>query len=862
MIVNDNKYSAYEKNKPLMVEITTTEKKEIQTKFYKNDDGIYEGKANSGTKEATLLCGGQVQYDELLGDRAKFGDEYNFLPNFELMKTCNSKGDLVIANLTTMASSHYLSTEMIKSKYLSNQYYSNARPEYIEALKHAGFDGFAVASPHNLDAGVIGISDTEDCLQRNGLLPIGIGDDKNKLFNINDLKIGVLSYTLKCKNVDKMISDEGANAILNIYTKEKAAKDIADMRAKDADFILVYLNCGNKESSIKVDERETMGKEIAEFGADYVICTVPKYVSRAIVHETTDQRKVKIATSLGDLMTGRVYENDYLSVMMRIKIYKTQDGSIEVDDDAIPLKHFESYQGYNLPIVPAVEAFSNDYNSKNFKDVRKNLRKKLRKDTPIADDKIVTINNHTVSQYTYGELFEVLGIKPSSSIRKQLNMDDKIGLIATRKPELQEGCVALMVEHTGYVKDKYQITLEDAIEKKASLIIGNETTSLIPSVKIDGPLKDESYKIFGNIIDKRHPITVAITGTAGKTTTTSLASCVFENQYKTLHIKGNFNQFYTCCSVIQKLSSKHEAYVQEVHGGSFNAASGVSKLIKPDIAIITSIGEGHLLDLGSLENIIKAKLEIVDGLKDTGVLILNNDNAHLKGVEIDGVRIIRYGIEDPSCDYYATDVQNLGERVIFKVNCAAGVFDAMLNLQGLHNVSNALAVFAAGIEAKIPPHKIVAGLAQFKADADKQNLMTFNGYDMLVDTYSATPISMESAMVTLDAFPVKEGARKIAVLGDIPALGNQAAVKHKEVGENIAKYDFDVMLCVGEFSKAFADAAVAVGKEAYFYSDREEFNRKLAETIKPGDFILFKSGTRSHLKEETIYPLFGLIDKQ
>ena len=862
MIVNKNKYSTYEKSKPLMVEITTTEKPTITTKFQKNQDGIYESKANSGTKEATLLCGGQIQYDELLGDRAKFGNEYDFLPNFELMKTCLSKGDLVIGNLATMASSHYLSTEMIKSDYLSNQYYSNARPEYIKALKHAGFDCLAAAAPCNLDAGVIGISDTEDCLQRNGLLPIGIGEEKNKIFNINDLKIGILSYTLKCRDLDKMITEEGANTILNIYSKEQAGKDIANLKAQNADFILVYLNCGNKESTIKVDERESKGKEIAELGADYVICTVPRYVSRAITHETADHRHVKIATSLGDFMTGRVYEEDYLSVMMRIKIYKTQDGSIEICDDAIPLKHFELYKGYNLPIVPAVEAFSTDYNSKDFKDVRKNLRKKLHKGTPIADDQIVTINKHTVSQYTYRELFEVLGVKPSLRIRMKLDLDSKVGLIATRKPELKKGCVALMVEHTGYVKDKYQITLEDAIKKKASLIIGNETTPLIPSIKIDGPLKEESYKIFGNIIDKRHPITVAITGTAGKTTTTSLASCVFENQYKTLHIKGNFNQFYTCCSVIQKLSSKHEAYVQEVHGGSFNAASGVSKLIKPDIAIITSIGEGHLLDLGSLENIIKAKLEIVHGLKKTGVLILNNDNEHLKGVEIEGVRILRYGIEDPNCDYYATDIHNLGERVTFKVHCAAGVFDAMLNLQGLHNISNALAVFAAGIEANIPPHKIVAGLAQFKADSDKQNLMTFNGYDMLVDTYSATPISMESAMQTLDSFPVKEGARKIAVLGDIPALGKQAAVKHKEVGENIAKYDFDVMLCVGEFSKAFADAAVAAGKEAYFYSDREAFNRKLAETIKPGDFILFKSGTRSHLKEETIYPLFGLIDKQ
>ena len=264
----NNKYSDFEIAKPLMVEITTSEKEELTNKFVKNDEGIYENIKNSDIKEATLLCAGQIQYDQPLGDRAKLGNQYDFLPNFELMKKCFATGDLVIGNLTAMASSNYLSTEMIKSEYLYNQQYSNARPEYIEALKHAGFDCLAMAAPGNLDTGVSGIADSEDCLHRNGILPVVIGQEKAKIFHINDLKIGILSYAVRCDNVDKMITPEGAEKILNIYSKEKAEKDIEILRNQGADFILAYLNCGNEKSAIKIDVREGLGMEIAEAGAD------------------------------------------------------------------------------------------------------------------------------------------------------------------------------------------------------------------------------------------------------------------------------------------------------------------------------------------------------------------------------------------------------------------------------------------------------------------------------------------------------------------------------------------------------------------------------------------------------------------
>ena len=860
--VYDGEYGKYTLKKPMMVEIHNNVSQPA-ARYEKAENGIYEGIKNLQTKEATLLCAGQISYDASLGDRAKFGDYYNFRGNFHLVKKCFEKADLAVGNLTTMVCDRYLSSEMMSSKYNPNQGYRNARVEYLEALKYAGFDCLAMASPCNLDTGVDGIVRTAENITQAGMLPVGIGTEKNKIFNINDIRVGVLSYTLNCKNIQTMITAEGAELLLNKYSAARAKQDIAELKRQGAEFVLVYLNCGNQLGKVKLPERKTYGQELAEAGADYVICTVPQAVTEYFRHTTQDGRDVPVATSLGSFMTGNFNADSCLSALIRITLYKTADGSVEINDNYIPLKRFEALDGCNLPVVPAMKAFYPNYAVKDFSNVKTALAEKMGSAIKVAHDQIVKISEYGQPQLTFGEVYQLLGKTPSDEDLQKLDMEKKATCIAMRKAELKKGCVAVIVTHYGYKKPEFQITLNDAVKAGAALIIGEKKPKNIPFIAFPkGELKEVGAKLLQAIRDKYHPITVAITGTAGKTTTKELTSCVFDTHYKTLHVVGNYNQFYTCGTVLQKLTPAHEAYVQEVHGGTANSAKNVSLLIKPDIAMITNIGDGHLKDLGTIENVVKAKLEIVTGLKDTGVLIINDDNEHLHGLTMEGRRIIRYSTHDSSCDYYARNIENLGDKIRFQIVCAQGTYDAMLNMQGLHNVGNALAVFAAGIEAKIPPHKIIAGLTHYVPDADKQNLMHFNGYNMIVDTYSATPISVESAMETLSNFPVKPGTKKIAVLGDIPALGDSSEEKHIECGKRICKYDFDLMLCVGTDSRHFAIAAQEAGKEAYHYEDREAFNLKLAESIHPGDFILFKSGTRSHLKEETIYPLFGLIDKQ
>lgn len=868
--LDESAYEKYTLEEPLMVKVYDDKQKDLSR--FTEENGIYVNKDALETNEATLLCTGQIGYDADLGNIAKCGENYTFYQNFKHVKKCLERGDFVIGNFTSNVCEEYLSTEMMKSKYNPNKYYSNARVEYLDALKYAGFDCLAIANPNNLDTGVNGINKTNKNIEAAGMTAVGAGIGKNKIFNVNGIRVGVLSYTLDCDNIGKMISLEGASALLNVYSPARAQQDIKALKENGAEFVLVYVNCGSEKGKVNLAARKKTGVEIAEAGADYIICTAPKLISKYYQHKTKDGRIVPVATSLGDFMSGKVDKENNLAVAIRITVYKLADGTIKIDDDAIPFKQFDYLDGCNKPIVPAIKAFYSGYTVKQFPNVKTSIAKKLGSDIKIADDKKVKIDEYNQPQLTFAEIYEIFGAKPSRRDKKALKLNEKATMIATRKGDLKKGCVALLVPHLSYKRDYFEISMEDAIKAGASLIVSAKPTKKVPCIvpagftgdeKVDNRRwKDFIMQIYSKIVATYNPITVAITGTAGKTTTKELTSCVFDTHYNTLHVEGNNNTFYTCGSTLMKLTKKHQAYIQEAHGASPNSAKDISNMIRPDIAIITNIGDGHLKDMGTIEKVIEGKLEIATGIKDTGVLIVNNDNEYMKDLVMEGKRIIHYSLYDTNCEYYAQNIEDMGDKVKFQAVCEAGTFDLVLNMQGLHNVSNALAVFAAGIEAKIPPYKIAAGLTHYIPDSDKQNLMNFKGYNMIVDTYSATPMSVETAMQTLSAYPVAEGVKKIAVLGDIPALGTQSEEKHIEVGNKICHYDFDLMLCVGKDSRHFATAAQKLGKEAYSYEDREAFNRKLAESIKPGDFILFKSGTRSHLKEETIYPLFGLIDKQ
>ncbi|WP_105567558.1 CapA family protein [Microbacterium halophytorum] len=836
-----------------------SDREEVRAEYAFDDaSGTWKRDEDTALDEAIVLVGGSLMYDGAMERAADMGDTYQFRPLFRHVRKLLQSADLAIGSFGSVVADMYPPMSLMRADFREG-HYANARPQYLDALMYAGFDCLALANPFNLDAGVRGIASTERATREAGIAPSGLGINKAPIFEVNGIRIAVLSYTMNAYQTRKYITNEGAKTLLNEFDEERAREDIQRVREGGAEYVLTYLDCRSAGEQIGFNDRLAAARRVAEAGADYVVCSVPNVLSKYRVHTTSDQRRVPIATGLGTLMAGPDTRIESPAAVVKVAIRRLADGSLEADAKYVPVRRYATYDGAMNAIVPAGEGYVRSYRESFFAEDVANVEQRIGGEVAQETAREVRVSERFRPQLTPSQISDILGVPFSLEARAALGsaIDEPVTNIAARKEDLRRGGVAIFLPRPGNLAKTEQIRPLPARKARVRFAIATEPQRNIPTLVVD-EVRGVYGRLMAAIKAKYSPITVAITGTVGKTTAKELLAEAFVRQYRTLTVKGNNNTILTAGLVIQKLSPEDEAYIQEVHGGSPGAASETSTVLAPDIALITAIGDGHLGQMGSIERVIEGKMQIVDGLKPDGVLVINNDNEYLREQSPD-VRTIRYSVRDETCDYHARDIRDDGERLEFEIVSPDGVFPAKLNFQGVHNVSNALGVFAVSREAGIPPHKIISGLSRFVPDSVRQNLIEKGGYKFLIDTYSATPTSVLSAAETLVGVPIAEGGRRIAVVSDIPDLGAKSKEDHAAVGEKLADLDIDMLLCVGTDARYMAEAAKAKGMNAYFFAWRADFNRMVVESSRPGDVLLFKGGTRAKLLEKTVYPLFGRI---
>lgn len=820
--------------------------------------GIWSRKTETAKGEASIVCTGSLLYSDSMERNAHLGRSYQFQAPFKHARDFLDDADLTVGSLGTMVADMY-PPQTLMSEGLTEGHYANARPEYLEALKFAGFDCLALANPYNLDGGVRGVAATETAVSENAMVPSGLGSAKNPIFDVNGIKVAVLSFTMEMHNKGSRITDEGAEQLLNISAPDKTRAIIEQSRAAGAQFVLCYLDCRSDDGNYKLPQRQQAAEQIADGGADYVVCTTPLVLSKYYLHTAADRRSVPIATGLGAFMSSSQSEGSRLSAALKITVRLKDDASIEIEDRYVPFRRFKYYQGAVNPIVPGMRLYNHLYKRETFDDPNAEIARRLGDRISIEEKRKVWISTHFRPQLSPSDMSKILNVPFSQSALEQLGdaLHRRVRRIVPRKGDLRRGCAAVVARHNNYQSALNQMTYGDAIAAGATMVVGTEPDPRIPTLVVDDVWAAYA-KLTTAVRELYRPTTVAITGTAGKTTSKELMKEVFDRHCKTLTIEANNNTLMTVGLVVQKLTEHDEAFIQEVHGGHPGAARSVSKLIKPDICLITNIGYGHLGQMGTIENIVKGKMQVTEGMHDDGVLIINNDNEHLRE-QHPACRTIRYSIEDEACEYHARNIRDSGEALEFELVSPDGTFNIMLNFQGRHNVGNAVGVFAAAREAGIPPYRIIAGLSRYVPNSVRQNLVEVGGYKLLIDVYSSTPESVLSATETLCSIPVTDGGRRIAIVGDIPDQGAKTEQNHLDVGRRLGTMNFDVLLCCGEDSQHIVEAAREQGKEAHYFADRAEFNRHIASIARPGDALLFKGGTRVRLLEETLRPLFGEI---
>ena len=344
---------------------------------------------------------------------------------------------------------------------------------------------------------------------------------------------------------------------------------------------------------------------------------------------------------------------------------------------------------------------------------------------------------------------------------------------------------------------------------------------------------------------------IGVTGSVGKTSTKDIIASVMSRKYKTLKTDGNHNNEIGLPLTILNLRD-HEAAVIEMGMSALGEISLLTNIAKPTTAVITIIGSSHIGELGSRENILKAKLEILEGLDSKGSLIINNDNDLLhkwNEENTDNHKHITYGIENKS-NIMAQNIKVEKESSSFDIIYEGKTYTVTVPVGGQHFIYNSLCAICVGIEYGIEIEEIIKGISEFKLTKRRMEVIKNSDNIIIInDSYNASYESMKAA---LEYVSKVDASKKIAVLGDVLELGEFSKQMHENIGEEVVKNNIDILITVGEEAKNISNKALELGmnKESIYYLERNDKAVNLIKNIaKQGDIVLVKASNGMHFDE-------------
>lgn len=378
-----------------------------------------------------------------------------------------------------------------------------------------------------------------------------------------------------------------------------------------------------------------------------------------------------------------------------------------------------------------------------------------------------------------------------------------INHVSTDTRTLKNGALFIAIKGDRFDGHNY---IEEAIDKGASLVMVQEGTTLsenIPAIVVKNTLAALSefateYRKLFNI-----PI-VAVTGSVGKTSTKEMIASILSARYNVHKSKGNYNNEIGLPLSVLELDETHEVAVFEMGMRGIDQINQLSRIVRPHIAIITNIGISHIEKLGSRQNILKAKLEILEGLQENGVAILNGDDELLSGLKgLLRFKTLFYGINE-NLDIWAYDLSSKGEcGVEFHVRTPKSDMALSIAAPGIHNVHNVLAGIAVAQTLNMSEMEIKKGIERLTGAETRLNIEEKNGIKYINDTYNAAP---DSIMAAIDVLCEIGGrSRKWAVLGDMLELGDWAIEAHKKIGRLISQLGIEYMVAIGSLAKWYTE---------------------------------------------------------
>ncbi len=350
-------------------------------------------------------------------------------------------------------------------------------------------------------------------------------------------------------------------------------------------------------------------------------------------------------------------------------------------------------------------------------------------------------------------------------------------------------------------------------------------------------------------------ILTAITGSNGKTTTRRMTAEVLSQKYCTHFTEGNLNNEIGLPLTLFRLAPNHRQSVVELGMNHSGEIRRLATICSPDIAVISNIGPAHIEFFGTLENIMRAKGELLEELAPDKPAVLNADDPYLMRLvsERDGKTVL-FGMLE-TAQIRAVNICELEAGTRFTLILPDGEAEIHLRIPGKFMVSNALAAASVGWLNRLSSHEIKAGLEKFEPVHGRMNMILLaSGVYLIDDTYNANPGSMKAALMTLAS--LKKDGRAIFVAGDMRELGEQSPKLHEEIGAESARYGVVKLYLTGDFAKNVADGALANGMSAkeVFIGSHSEIVEALSKELRPGDRVLVK-GSRAMAMEKVIQQL-------
>lgn len=650
-----------------------------------------------------------------------------------------------------------------------------------------------------------------------------LSDSQSYIFNVNGFSVGAVGFSVD----EAMISDEGKikiprQALINLaYAKE------------NCDYIIVYVLNKCPAGCEKV-----LMRSLGNLGADYVFATDMNSTNVGTPVRRMDGNYVYGCTSVGRFPS----ENTDSAVVLRHKIMIKTMGNKMGEDFLINRSFYPMVNG-------KVSTYANCKDATDKLEAYKEIIEGCRG------------YRHFEDPLTIGDICKIIDVQLPERYSYMENVS--VGKVTTHWPDSEKGDVMFFHEPYKDVNDVIEkplkvrlLVVEKALEKGITFVFSHVPLDpSIPHVVVPGAM-EAHIKLCAHLRKKYSLKTVGITGSIGKTSTKDMLYNVLKQKYDTDRNLRNTNTQVNIGLHIQNFKEWQEIYIQEIGGGRKGGASRHSRMILPEAACVTNIGDAHIGNHGSREALMINKLGITDGLAPCGILYLNGDDPLLSKAQV-SVPVVYYALHNEKADYYASDISTDGEHMDFNICHGETKVPVHLNVPGEHNALNAVCCFAIAKQFGLSDEEIQVGLAEFRTSGVRQNFVVVNGYRLFVDCFNASPDSIDSSLSVLDSAAAGKG-KKIAVIGDVTGAAGMAKDVHRKIGQMVINHKPDVLLCYGKNSKEVYKIAKAAGFNAYSFTKPTELTSFLKKNMNKEDVILFKGSSKMKLAQ-IIDDIFGTM---